>query len=66
MLVINDVKSDTQYYVEQCNKKIHLQDLIFDELDNSDNIPDYICEGYAPIILLFDKISRRFVPISLI
>ena len=42
--------------------KIHLQDLIFDELSNSDNILDYICEGYAPIILLFDKISHRLVP----
>ena len=60
--VSNDIKSDIQYYVEQGNKKIHLQDLIFDELGNSDNILDYICEGYAPIILLFDKISHRFVP----
>ena len=33
---------DTQYYVEHGNKKIHLQDLILDELDNSDNIIDYI------------------------
>ena len=47
-----------QYYVEQ---GIYLQDLILKELDNSDNILDYICEGYAPIILLFDKISHRFV-----
>ena len=49
--VSNSIKSDTQYYIEQGNKKIHLQDLIFDELVNSDNIIDYICEGYAPIIL---------------
>ena len=60
--VCNDIKSDAQYYVKQGNKKIHLHDLIFDELDNSDNIIDYICEEYAPIILLFDKISHRFVP----
>ena len=60
--VSNDIKSDTQYYVEQGNKKIHLQDLIFDELDNSDNIIDYICEGYGHIILLFYKTSHRFVP----
>ena len=40
--VCNDIKSDTQYYVEHGNKKIHLQDLILDELDNSDNIIDYI------------------------
>ena len=33
----------------------------FDHLDNSDNVID-ICEGYAPIILLFDKISLGFVP----
>ena len=44
--VSNNIKSDTQYYVEQGNKKIHFQGLIFDELDNSDNILDYICEGY--------------------
>ena len=60
--VCNDVKNNIQYYVKQGNKKIHLHDLIFDELDNSDNIIDYICEEYAPIILLFDKISHRFVP----
>ena len=53
--VSNDIKSDTQYYVKQSNKKTYLQDLIFDELDNSDNI----CEGYVPIILLFDKIFRE-------
>ena len=43
-------------------KPMHLQDLILDELDNSNNITDYICEGYALIILLFDKISHTFVP----
>ena len=59
--VSNYIKNGAQYYVEQGNKKIHLQDLIFDELDHSDNIIDFICEGYAPIILLFDKISHRFV-----
>ena len=31
------MKSDSQYYVEQGNKKIHFYDLIFDELDNSGN-----------------------------
>ena len=54
--VSNDIKNGAQYYLEQGNKKIHLQELIFDELVNSDNIIDYICEGYAPIILLFYKI----------
>ena len=39
--VCNDIKSDAQYYVKQGNKKIHLHDLIFNELDNSDNIIDY-------------------------
>ena len=60
--VSNYINNSAQYYVEQGNKKIHLQDLIFNELDNSDNIIDYICEGYVHIILLFDKISHRFVP----
>ena len=60
--VCNDIKNSAQYYVEQGNNKIHLQDLIFYELDNSDNIIDYICKGYAPIILLIDKTSHRFVP----
>ena len=41
--VSNNIKNGAQYYVEQGNKKIHLQDLIFDELDNSDDILDYIC-----------------------
>ena len=54
--VSNNVENGTHYYVEQGNKKIHLQDLIFDELDNSDNIIDYICEEYGLVILLFDKI----------
>ena len=41
--VSNYINNSARYYVEQDNKKIHLQDLIFDELDNSDNIIDYIC-----------------------
>ena len=45
--VCNDIKNDTQYYVELGNKKMHLPDLIIDELDNSDNIIYYICEEYA-------------------
>ena len=57
--VCNDIKNDIKYYAEQGDKKIHLSDLIFDELDN---IIDYICEEYACIILLFEKISHRFVP----
>ena len=60
----NNIKNGAQYYVEQGNKKIHIQNLIFDELDNSDNIIDYICEGYGLMILLLDKISHRFVPKS--
>ena len=45
-------------------KPMHLQDLIPDELDNSDNITDYICEGYICTYnpVLFDKISHTFVP----
>ena len=60
--VSNDIKSDAQYYVEQgrVTRKSIPPPLDFDELDDSDNILDYICEGYAPIILLFDKISHRF------
>ena len=44
--VSNDIKTDTQYYVERGNKKIHFQDLIFDELNNEKPAIYKICNWY--------------------
>ena len=65
--VSNNVKNifnGAHYYVEQGNKKIHIQDLIFEELDNSNNIIDYICEWYAPVILL-SYLTRSDIDLSI-